>query len=613
MSQNVLDCDMEIDFKRKFNIDFVIYNLRRINLFELHFFANGFYLQCFPFILDFPYHTIAKIIVDTPSTSFREVWKDFCRQVDLSDDFIARWEILIKDERTEELIIAILKEWSKNQIVTRGQLTQALRDVPLVSTANAIEKYFKNSVASQSWDPDTTQTRSRKSSLVQTAELKIVEPCSSSDPLLQTSYEDCGKTENQKGLRQEGNKNNDSSHRQSEEMNVSSYFNLNRIICFSSSILGCIGLLVMTFLFISKPDTLKCALGSCISNTVEPQHCKDISMNVNVKSQKEYEQAISRFDKIGCIAINITSLSPSDWPEKSQLSHSKFVKLLTVSNVTSINPLFDILSQTTNLKKLEISNSSRFDCTFPQTRSKFKEKIVYSFLSTIKISNFKSCAPVYSLLSNSFNFLQLKTIFIEDGILDDQNINYIRLLMYNAASTLRIIKISGQMRNDQFLFLYSKPLVQVRTIQLDIIQQKVLLVPFDGHEIAGENFCRALINIHTFENTVGIDFLDFIIVLKCTQLQFITAKVIFHAKDPFLNINAAFKGKDLENVTLSLQFDTPCPSCDEINLLGIEDFKKRIKKTQTISFRNCACSNEKDEISSNERDSFVIEHKDNYK
>ncbi len=381
------------------------------------------------------------------------------------------------------------------------------------------------------------------------------------------------------------------------------------IFCFSVSILGGFCLLVLTFLLIYKSDILKCTLDMCVLDKVQSLPCKEISTNVSIKTQNEYDQAIRKFDQLDCIAVNITNLYPADWSENFRLSYSNYIRVLSISNIMSLNILFNFLSQVTYLRKLEIKWSSNLKCTFAQEPgSLLKYKIAFPFLSTLKMSNLSSCVPVYSLFSTILSFQQLETLSIENSLIDNKNIDYVRTIIYNAATTLRTIKLTGEIRSDEFLFSNNKPLVLVRTIQLDIKQRKVLLVPFDSHEIAGDNFCKAFVNIQTFENSVGIDFLDFINILKCTQLQCIKARVIMHTKDPFLNINTAFKGKELENVTLSFQFDTPCPSCEEISLLGIEDFKRRITKKRTIVFINCACRDNRDELSSNERDSFAIDH-----
>lgn len=171
--------------------------------------------------------------------------------------------------------------------------------------------------------------------------------------------------------------------------------------------------------------------------------CKCITMNVTVKSLIEYDQVVSRFDEMGCISVNITNFNPSEWSAKSKISHSKFIKVLTISNVTSVDLLFDILSQTTFLRELEINGLSSFNCIFSENSILFKRKNFYSFLSIHEITNFSACLHDYFVLASLFSFHQLKTISVDKVIIDDTNINLVRLLMRNSAQTLNTIGLTG--------------------------------------------------------------------------------------------------------------------------------------------------------------------------
>lgn len=64
------------------------------------------------------------------------------REIGRSNDLIAWWERNVNKEQIEEVVLDILRNRSNKGVVTMSDVSKVLRDIPLISTAEAIENHF---------------------------------------------------------------------------------------------------------------------------------------------------------------------------------------------------------------------------------------------------------------------------------------------------------------------------------------------------------------------------------------------------------------------------------------------------------------------------------------
>lgn len=516
----------------------------------------------------------------------------------------------------DEIIIKMLEKWCDIKGSIRlHELTQVLHDIELKSTAEALKKHFNDSLSQNKspGGPDVTTipkskpTKAPKNpkfpqnfwntkqsnstfkgniynriskTLFRTKEAKSVKITNHLlAPLIEgAKIEGKNEPENVSNL-------DVSLEEEKTKRHLTDWLKKrNYIVCMVAVIM--LSLVILIPLLYYAP--FRSILRKHYKNEIDLPFLENVTVLINASSIIEYESAVSSYDHGGYLSVNISGLESENWPLTSKLSHSSYIKQLVVNNVTDINLLYVILQQVVNIEYLHLKAGLTSNCVLIENSTQFQNQIVYNNLTTIQFSDFSSCPPVY-ILTSSIIFRTLLTFELVECDIDDNNIDEIQSVMINSSQTLENITITGEIHSDRFLFSLSTPLLNAKRVTLDIKHKKILLVSMYGHKIAGPKFPETLKNLQSFENTVGIEFFDFLSVLKCTKLENLTAKVIVWSNGPFLNISSAFKGNYLDFVDLSLQFDIQCPSCKKMKLLGIESFRKRIRKKPSIVFLNCGC------------------------
>lgn len=562
----------------------------------------------FEFFLGCRYDKIAETIHNAKGSGFRVNWKKFARKINTHKDDILLLEQKVNSEGMEDIIIILLEKWcDKEEVVTLSKLTQILQELELNSTAKALQDVFNALMVNKT--PESPNSVSSSKGIVYKRATKTVFRTKKSKPIHMAKHlfkPLIRNNVNEDEITHQITSGIDPSLADEYQKRCATDWlkkrNYKMGLTAVSILVVCIlviGIYLASSLTHLQVDTEK------ESKTTS----KNITHYINASTYQEYEKAVSEIEPVGNFSINITSLNATSWPKNPKLSHSGYMKNMVVSNITNYGLLYHILHQTNNLDGLHIIHSPSSNCSDNDSWTIFRKRVVYSNIISITFSNFRSCKPVYEFFSTFFVARKLLTLSLVRSEIDDANIDEIQSIMQNSAKILLNLSFSGNIANSKHLFSFKPPLLHVQQVKLNIVQRKLLLVSLYDHNIAGDLFCETLKNLHTFENTVGINLLDFIYVLKCAQLKNLTAHVIVPSNGPFLNISSALKGNYLEYVNLSMRFDLPCPSSKNIKLLGILSLKKRILVKSSIECINCPCTNKSSAGSNNERTSYVLDQR----
>lgn len=171
------------------------------------------------------------------------------------------------------------------------------------------------------------------------------------------------------------------------------------------------------------------------------------------------------------VEVNVLLHSPSDWPKFASLENSDRVRSLHVQGNFDFQKILFFLENMKNMEELTIYRINETYCR-DSTLDINKSEIILNRIVSVSIVNMGPCPILYKLLSESVRFNVMNSLTIEDGVVNKDNVDYIRSILIKNKSTLENLHFPLTRWNVKLFEHFSVAFVNVQKIHLDFLENE---------------------------------------------------------------------------------------------------------------------------------------------